>query len=107
MSLSWLFCKSNTLQVLHYIPSFKGHDGGFCFDVSYNRPIKAGCMLVQGSFCRKQKLCFLCGVLVGVEIPSVFAYQLVVSHVDGSSRGCGGDSDMLGDVSRSCKLQPI
>jgi len=38
---------------------------------------------------------------------SVFADQLVVSHVDGSSRGCGGDSDMLGDVSRSCKLQPI
>ena len=38
---------------------------------------------------------------------SVFVDQLVVSHVDGSSRGCGGDSDMLGDVSRSCKLQPI
>jgi len=37
---------------------------------------------------------------------SVFA-QLVVSHLDGSSRGCGGDSDMLGNVSRSCKLQPI
>ena len=36
----------------------------------------------------------------------MFADQLVVSHVDGSSRGCGGDLDMLGDVSRSCKLQP-
>jgi len=64
-------------------------------------------MLVQGSFCSKQKLCFYVVVWLLWKSLSVFADQLVVSHVDGSSRGCGGDLDMLGDVSQSCKLQPI
>jgi len=36
-------------------------------------------MLVQGSFCRKQKLCFLCGVLIVVEIPKALF---------GLGRGC-------------------
>jgi len=61
----------------------------------------------SGFFLQETKTVFFMVFWLLWKSLSVFADQLVVSHVNGSSRGCGGDSDMLGDVSRSCKLQPI